>query len=202
MSNIIIGILIGWLAEWLFYTLFWKNKQTKPETTNNNNAQSTDKDAEKLAADLEKAIATHEEEQKLSAEKLAESASKISDLEAKLAEKAEELKAASDAASASAASNSTDNAEATDTSSSDEDVVNNLTTLAGIGPKLHEALNACGIYSFNHIIAADLDELLTALKEKGARFNKANAETWAQQATLAAQGDWSGLDALKAELKG
>lgn len=199
MTNIIIGVLIGWLAEWLFYTFYWKKQfSNKTETSSNVGANNT--------AELETKIAAHEKEQTLSAAKLAESDSKVTELEASLQAKVDELKAtnAEMVATASTATSDTESntASADSLASTDENVINNLTTIAGIGPKLHEALNDCGISSFNHLIAADMDELLATLKEKGVRFNQTNATTWAQQATLAAQGDWSGLDALKAELKG
>jgi len=203
MTNIIIGILIAWLAEWLFYTLFWKNKARNKR---DNSTQQSSDDSAKAVIKLEEKIAKHEKEQKLSAAKLAESDSKIAELEANLQAKVDELKATNAemvaAASTTVSKTEPSEADADSIASSDDNTVNNLTTIAGIGPKLHEALNDCGITSFNHLIAADMDDLLATLKEKGVRFNQGNATTWAQQATLAAQGDWSGLDALKAELKG
>lgn len=190
--NIVIGVLIGWLAEWLFYTFYWKKQSTNKSDITKITKQNTAN--LKLIADLEKKVAGHKKEQDISGEKLTDSTNKVAELEAKLQEKIDELKATN---AAMLADNSDDTA-ITNT----EEVVNNLTTIAGVGPKLQEALNDCGIHSFNHLIATDMDELLSTLKEKGVRFNQANAATWAQQATLAAQGDWSGLDALKAELKG
>jgi len=76
-----------------------------------------------------------------------------------------------------------------------------LTKLAGIGPKVAEKLSDMGVKSYDDLANKDLDELLTNLGLAGVRINKAASQTWTKQAALAAKQDWQGVDAIKAELK-
>ena len=180
--------------------------------------------------ELENTVAACKEEQATTQAKLAGSEAKIAELEAELADKEVELQnapateetttdtnsseQAEEDNQAEAPSNDADDdntvdadndsteAESVEEESTEDQQIDDLSILSGIGPKLHEALNDCGIYSFKQLIDSDIDDLTKQLKEKGARFGQANAQTWAQQAELAAQGDMKGLKALQAELKG
>ena len=197
----IIGVVVAWIVEWLFFTLVWKKKHchSAVESSSKNadgftaeletSLQSLESEKDELAkrvSELEDQVSNYDNEQALSLAKLTESESHVAELEA---EEQTTTEVESD--------------DTTDTTALVADnTKNDLSVIAGIGPKLREALNNEGIQSFNHLIAADIDELMATLKEKAVRFNKNNAATWQQQATLAAQGDWSGLDSLKAELKG
>lgn len=207
INAFIIGVVVAWFAEWLFFTFVWKKKHCNAavDSSSKNTNSITDEletslqslesekgELSKRVVELEDQVSHHDKEQALSLAKLTESESHVAELENKLQA-------------------DVDNSTAVETEHDDvADIVplavdntkNDLSVIAGVGPKLREALNNEGIQSFNHLIAADIDELMATLKEKAVRFNKNNAATWQQQATLAAQGDWSGLDTLKAELKG
>ena len=75
-----------------------------------------------------------------------------------------------------------------------------LTVIEGIGPKIAGTLNAEGITTFAQLAATDANRLSEILQGAGLRL--ANAETWPEQAELAAAGKWEELQALTAQLKG
>jgi len=76
-----------------------------------------------------------------------------------------------------------------------------LTRIEGIGPKYHDALAIGGIDTFAKLAAASEDDILAAVKAAGMRRNR-SMPTWAEQAALAAKGDWDGLAKLQDELAG
>ena len=77
-----------------------------------------------------------------------------------------------------------------------------LTILEGIGPKIEELLRANGIDSFVKIACLGVDNLLDILERGGPGFHLANPESWAQQATLAAENRWVELKQLQREMVG
>lgn len=76
------------------------------------------------------------------------------------------------------------------------DEPDDLTRLEGIGPKVAEALVAAGIDTFEKVAASSIEDFQDALESAGVRFAPA-AESWAEQASYAAKGDWDGLAALQ-----
>ncbi len=77
-----------------------------------------------------------------------------------------------------------------------------LTIIEGIGPKIEELLNQHDIYTFGQLADTKVPDLETILRGAGSRFQTAVPETWPRQARLAANRDWTRLDALKAQLQG
>lgn len=75
-----------------------------------------------------------------------------------------------------------------------------LTRLEGIGPKVARLLHESGITTFSALSKANAGELQKDLSTAGLQMM--NAEGWIEQATLAAKGDWQGLQKLQNELKG
>ena len=67
-----------------------------------------------------------------------------------------------------------------------------LTQLAGIGPKAATALAAAGITSYEALAQANEPQLRHALHEAD-MVPPSNVGTWPMQATYAAKGDWQGL---------
>jgi uncharacterized membrane protein len=67
-----------------------------------------------------------------------------------------------------------------------------LTQLAGIGPKSADALNTAGITTYAALAAASEPALREALYA-GHILPRSNVATWAMQASYAANGDWQGL---------
>jgi len=78
----------------------------------------------------------------------------------------------------------------------------NLTRIEGIGPKLQTLLNEYGIYSYAELGNARPQQLQQILNKAGSRFRLARPETWAEQARLAAAGEWQKLVHLQDRLAG
>jgi len=79
---------------------------------------------------------------------------------------------------------------------------NDLKVVEGIGPKIEGLLKADGINTWSELAATDVDRLRGILNAAGSRYKLAEPRTWAQQASLAAAGDWAALKALQDDLKG
>ena len=67
-----------------------------------------------------------------------------------------------------------------------------LTQLAGVGPKSAEALNAAGITTYAGLAASSEPAVREALYA-GHILPRSNVSTWAMQASYATKGDWQGL---------
>ena len=78
-----------------------------------------------------------------------------------------------------------------------------LTKLSGIGPSMAATMAELGITSYKKLAAMDDDILRDMLEASGARLNnnKEAMDSWNEQATLADNGDFSGLKKLQEELK-
>lgn len=75
-----------------------------------------------------------------------------------------------------------------------------LEIIEGIGPKIAGLLKAAGITTFAQLAEADLDRVQEILRAANLRL--ADPTTWAEQARLAAKGDWTALETLQDQLKG
>lgn len=79
-------------------------------------------------------------------------------------------------------------------------VPDDLVRLEGIGPKVARILNDAGITTFAALAAANPVDIQKTLSAAGLQMM--NPEGWIEQAALAANGDWAGLEKLQSELKG
>ena len=77
-----------------------------------------------------------------------------------------------------------------------------LELIEGIGPKIAELLKAAGIDTFDALAKAPVEKVQEVLEAGGSKFNLAKPATWAEQAALAASGDWAAFDKLTEELVG
>jgi large subunit ribosomal protein L21 len=77
-----------------------------------------------------------------------------------------------------------------------------LELIEGIGPKIAGLLKDAGIDSFDALAKAPVSKVQEVLEAGGSKFNLAKPETWAEQAALAAKGDWAAFDKLTQELVG
>lgn len=111
------------------------------------------------------------------------------------AKKATTAKAATDKAAPAAKSEAKPAAKKTT-------AADNLTKIEGIGPKIAELLKAAGIVSFADLSNAKVATLKGILDAAGKRYQMHDPSTWAQQAALAAKGEWAKLEKLQGELKG
>lgn len=90
---------------------------------------------------------------------------------------------------------------ATTTLQEKEDViVDDLTKLEGVGPKVAKVLAAAGIISSAQLANADIEKLRDVLKEAGLQMM--DPAGWVEQADLAAKGETEALAKLQDELKG
>lgn len=78
----------------------------------------------------------------------------------------------------------------------DDDEPDELTRLEGIGPKISDALITAGIDTFAKVAAASEDDFRAALEAAEVNFAP-SMESWAEQASYAAKGDWDGLQKLQ-----
>ncbi|NNE26237.1 MAG: 30S ribosomal protein S1 [Saprospiraceae bacterium] len=77
-----------------------------------------------------------------------------------------------------------------------------LKKIEGIGPKIAELLTNNGIESFDALANADVEKVREILAEAGPRYKMHNPETWAEQAAIAAKGDWDALKEMQDKLDG
>jgi len=75
-----------------------------------------------------------------------------------------------------------------------------LRRIEGIGPKIAKLLREAGVESYAQLAAMSADEIRDILTAGGVPVSK--PDTWPEQANLAANGDWEGLEALQGQLKG
>ena len=78
-----------------------------------------------------------------------------------------------------------------------------FTKLSGIGPSMSAVLKNLGIDTFKKLADTDDDILRDMLEASGARMNnnKEAMDSWNEQATVAATGDFKALKAMQAGLK-
>ncbi|MEK7254723.1 MAG: DUF4332 domain-containing protein [Bacteroidota bacterium] len=76
-----------------------------------------------------------------------------------------------------------------------------LAKIEGIGPKIVELLNAAGIVTFADLAKAKTATLKGILDAAGKKFQMHDPGTWAEQAALAAKGDWAAFEKLTKSLK-
>ena len=79
---------------------------------------------------------------------------------------------------------------------------NDLQIVEGIGPKIAGLLNKAGINSWKELANTDINALQDILDAGGEDFQMANPTTWAEQATLADQGNWKELKSYQDFLEG
>jgi small subunit ribosomal protein S2 len=77
----------------------------------------------------------------------------------------------------------------------------NLTKVEGIGPAYAKLLVAAGVTTFAQLASKSQADLEKIIKDAGKR-RPASVSTWAEQAGLAAKGDWDGLKKLQDSLDG
>lgn len=188
----ILGVLSGWLLEWIFVRLFVPNPNRKLQTA--------------LQASRKEATALQQKNRELQAALTAATAAPSApSVEVPTPTASETMATPTEPQTIDAPTPAVETVVETSTSAettmpvaqSDDD----LTRLTGIGPKLAEAMKAAGICSYTQLATMSVEEVSQALASSNIRYNKTTAESWAEQATLAAAGDWKGLKAQQIALK-
>lgn len=189
----ILGVLSGWLLEWIFVRLFVPNPNRKLETA----LQASRKEASALQQQ------NRELQAALTAAKAAPSAPPSVEVVAPAAPEVLETPAVAETVDAPmpVAETVVEASTAAEPALTAEQSDDDLTRLTGIGPKLAEAMKAAGICTYAQLTTMSVEDVSQALAGSNIRYNKASAESWAEQATLAAAGDWKGLKAHQAALK-
>ncbi len=77
-----------------------------------------------------------------------------------------------------------------------------LKKIEGIGPKIAQLLIDSNITTFNKLSKTKFEKLKKILSEAGSRYKMHDPGTWAEQAALAAKGDWDKLKTFQDFLKG
>ncbi|TAG46736.1 MAG: 50S ribosomal protein L21 [Betaproteobacteria bacterium] len=83
-----------------------------------------------------------------------------------------------------------------------KDGSDDIELIEGVGPKIAGLLRDANLGTFEAISKASIEQLKAALEAGGPKFNIAKPDTWAEQAALAAKGDWAAFDKLTEELVG
>jgi large subunit ribosomal protein L21 len=83
-----------------------------------------------------------------------------------------------------------------------KDGSDDIELIEGVGPKIAGLLRDANLGTFELISKASIEQLKAALEAGGSKFNIAKPDTWAEQAALAAKGDWDAFDKLTEELVG
>lgn len=191
----ILGVLSGWLLEWIFVRLFVPNPNRKLETA----LQASRKEASALQQQ------NRELQAALTAAKAAPSAPSVEVVAPAAPEVPEvpETPAVVETVDAPmpVAETVVEVSTAAEPALTAEQSDDDLTRLTGIGPKLAEAMKAAGICTYAQLTTMSVEDVSQALAGSNIRYNKASAESWAEQATLAAAGDWKALKAHQAALK-
>jgi large subunit ribosomal protein L21 len=79
-------------------------------------------------------------------------------------------------------------------------VRDDLEKIEGIGPKINQLLAKAGITTFAQLAATPAERVKELLDAAGPRFQIHDPTTWAEQAALAAKGDWDAFKKLTDEL--
>jgi large subunit ribosomal protein L21 len=106
------------------------------------------------------------------------------------------------AVAAKAAPAATKSAKATKVRGKAKDGSDDIEMIEGVGPKIAGLLRDANLGTFEAISKASIEQLKAALEAGGSKFNIAKPDTWAEQAALAAKGDWAAFDKLTEELVG
>lgn len=218
----ILGVLAGWVVEWIFVRLFVPNPGKNAEAA----LQTIRKEVEGLQQknhELQEALAAAQsdaakamgatlkipepEPALIDAHPISPEAKSVPAVEEAFeAEPSAKIEADANPVPAMAAtemkSEATPAAVPIVTDAGNDDSKDDFTKLAGIGPKLAEAMYVAGIGRYAQLAELTVDELSERLAPSGIRYSKATAESWASQAKWAAAEDWDGLKKFQASLKG
>jgi predicted flap endonuclease-1-like 5' DNA nuclease len=79
--------------------------------------------------------------------------------------------------------------------------IDDLAKLEGVGPKVKEALNNAGVFTFAQLASMSADDILRIVKDAGVRI-VGDPGTWPKQAKLLADGDLQGFQSYVKSLVG
>lgn len=216
MGAFVLGVLVGWLAEWLFYT-FWvkagdndedcsaikaelelKNRQISSLQTQL--ASATGNDKKKMSSAAPKSVST----KKTSTTKAASSKSTVKTTTVNTTNRpSDKAKPTAVKAKSKKTTKTTANQKTSSSKRKPKAGGDDFTKLSGIGPSMSATLKTLGIDTFDKLAATDDDILRDMLESSGARMNnnKEAMDSWNEQATLAAKGDFTALKKMQETFK-
>ncbi len=92
-------------------------------------------------------------------------------------------------------------ATASTPSRANSNTLDDLQKVSGIGPKIHELLEAEGIKSFETLAKTNVATLSSIMQKAGPRYALADVSSWPEQAKMLAKGDLEALKMLQQSLK-
>lgn len=230
MGAFVLGILVGWLAEWLFYTFWVKGGDNADCAALKSQLDEKKREISTLQGKLESALAESAAKKSSPsiAEVLASGSASVSNKKAEPTSKSSTTETVTPAkkqapqklasstttttktAKKSPAKKSSTN-KAADTKSSASKAKtktaankgDDFTKISGIGPSMAATLKELGIDSYTKLASTDDDILRDMLEDSGARMNnnKEAMDSWNEQATLAAKGDFDALKKMQEAMK-
>jgi len=230
MGAFVLGVLVGWLIAWVYYTFWIKPNSDGDCSSIQAELDLKNKQIASLQTQISSASQSeNSDSQTKQKEKQTAAAAKGSVAKTTTAKKAGSKKSTSTASKKKATANnkSTTNANKTATTTKKTKAVSkppakkaasakkttaakrskaggdDFTKLSGIGPSMSAKLKSIGINSFEKLAATDDDVLRKKLEEAGARMNnnKDVMDSWNEQATLAAKGEFAELKKMQEALK-
>ncbi len=78
---------------------------------------------------------------------------------------------------------------------------NDLTVIAGIGPRTASLLQAMGIDTWELLAGTSVSELRQTLDKAGGNYKSLDPTHWPRQAAMAAQSEWRKLRVFQQSLK-
>jgi len=216
MGAFLLGVFVAVVAEWLFYNFWIKPKDGEGDCSSlkaelelknrqisslqNQLSSISDANSKKSVKPASKASSIKTSQTKVTSKKTSsETSNKKTATKAKMASAKTKPKSITKPASKKSTSNKTSKAQNRRKKISGDD----FTKLSGIGPSMSATLKSLGIDSFKKLAATDDDILRDLLESSGARMNnnKDVMDSWNEQATLAAKGDFATLKQMQANLK-
>ena len=212
MGPFILGVLVGWLAEWMFYT-FWVKSGKEDGDCSSIKAELELKN--KQISSLQSQLASVSDD--VTDNSISSTKALVNDDTNSADTKSTTKKAAAIAATSKTTPSKSAGAKSTATKSATKSATNkksatkqknsntgdDFTKLSGIGPSMAAMLKSLGIDTFDKLAATDDDKLRVMLEESGAKMNnnKEAMDSWNEQATLAAKGNFKALKEMQATLK-
>lgn len=221
----ILGILFGWLAEWIYVNFFGSKSSSTMGDCSAYERELNTRNEEIKALKAELGVSSGAGASLMSStagntaskSASAKSASKTA-AESTSATKATTSTAKKTAGKATGAKKSTATTTKTKKSAAAKPAAkkpatkkatgkkikgDDFTKLTGIGPSMSAKLKELGITTFDKLAAQEDDNLRSMLENAGARLNnnKEDMDTWNEQATLAAKGQFKELLAFQEKLK-
>ena len=213
MGAFVLGVLVGWLIAWVYYT-FWIKPHSNDCSALEAELELKNKQISSLQTQISSASQSSESDN--TSTKGAIAASKSSSVKASASKKSNSKKTskASNSKKATTTNKSASNTKKTavskkpttkktTTAKKAKAGGDDFTKLSGIGPSMSAKLKSIGIDSFKKLAATDDNVLREKLEEAGARMNnnKDVMDSWNEQATLAAKGEFEALKKMQESLK-